>query len=134
MDMSQSKRKPYVRKVKKTWWLKHAFYTNYMLREGTCLFVGAYVVTLMWGLLRLSQGPDAFSGWLASLHSPLAIVFHLIALAACLFHAFTWFSLAPKAIRLFKGEELMPEKPIIMAQYIGLAVVSLIVLIVAILA
>ncbi len=134
MDMSQSKRKPYVRKVKKTWWLKNAFYTTYMLREGTSIFVGAYVVTLMWGLLRLSQGADAFAGWLESLQSPLAIIFHLLALASCLFHASTWFSLAPKAIRLFKGEELMPEKPIIMAQYIGLAVVSVIVLLVAILA
>lgn len=134
MDMSQSKRKPYVRKVKKTWWLKNAFYTTYMLREGTSIFVGAYVVTLMWGLLRLSQGADAFAGWLESLQSPLAIIFHLLALASCLFHSSTWFSLAPKAIRLFKGEELMPEKPIIMAQYIGLAVVSVIVLLVAILA
>ncbi len=134
MDLSQSKRKPYVRKVKKSWWLKNAFYTHYMLREGTSIFVGAYVVVLLWGLLRLSQGPDAFAAWLASLHSPLAILFHLIALAACLFHAKTWFSLAPKAIRVFKGDQLLPEKPIIMAQYIGLAAVSVIVLIVAIIA
>jgi fumarate reductase subunit C len=61
-------------------------------------------------------------------------LFHLLALAACLFHAKTWFSLAPKAIRIFKGEELLPAKPIIMAQYIGLAVVSVIVLLIAILA
>jgi fumarate reductase subunit C len=126
MDMSQSKRKPYVRQLKKSWWLRNSFYTGYMLREGTCLFVGAYTVILLCGLLRLSQGADAFNGWLNALHSPLAILFHLVALAACLFHAKTWFSLAPKAIRVFKGEELIPAKPIIMAQYIGLAAVSVI--------
>lgn len=134
MDLSQSKRKPYVRKVQKTWWLKNVFYTQYMLREGTSIFVGAYVVTLMWGLLRLSQGADAFNAWVSALHSPMAIFFHLLALVSCLFHAKTWFSLAPKAIRVFKGEELLPEKPIIFAQWIGLAVVSVIVLLIAILA
>ncbi len=134
MDISQSKRKPYVRQVKKSWWLRNSFYTGYMLREGTCVFVGAYAVILLCGLFRLSQGPEAFAGWLAALHNPLAILFHLLALVACLFHAKTWFSLAPKAIRIFKGEELLPEKPIIMAQYIGLAVVSVIVLLIAILA
>jgi fumarate reductase subunit C len=134
MDLSQSKRKPYVRKLKKSWWLKNAFYTQYMLREGTCVFVGAYAVTLMWGLLRLSQGAEAFSGWVSALHSPIAIFFHLLALVACLFHAKTWFSLAPKAIRVFKGEELLPEKPIVMAQWVGLAVVSVFVLLIAILA
>ena len=30
-----SKRKPYVRKVPASWWLRHAFYTKYMIREGT---------------------------------------------------------------------------------------------------
>lgn len=134
MDMSQSKRKPYVRQMKKRWWLRNSLYTGYMVREGTCIFVGAYAVVLLWGLLRLTQGPEAFAGWLDSMHSPLAILFHLIALAACLFHATTWFSLAPKAIRVFKGEELIPAKPIIMAQYIGLAAVSVIVLLVALLA
>ena len=80
MDISQSKRKPYVRQVKKSWWLRNSFYTGYMLREGTCFFVGAYAVILLCGLLRLSQGVAAFAGWLAALHSPLAILFHLLAL------------------------------------------------------
>ena len=74
MDISQSKRKPYVRQVKKSWWLRNSFYTGYMLREGTCIFVGAYAVILLCGLLRLSQGPEAFAGWLAaSRHASSAV-------------------------------------------------------------
>ncbi len=130
MDMTQSKRKPYVRTMKKNWWLRNAFYTGYMLREGTSLFVSIYAVTLLWGLLRLSQGPEAFAGWLESLSHPLVVLFHLLVLAACLFHAKTWFALAPKAMRIFRGEEMVPDKPIVMAQYIALGVVSLVVLIV----
>jgi len=114
MNNTDSKRKPYVREMKKDWWLKNAFYTGYMIREGTSIFVSIY----------------AFNGWLESLQSPIAILFHVIALAACLFHAKTWFALAPKAMRIFRGEDLVPEKPIVLAQYVALAVVSLLVLII----
>lgn len=124
MNNTQSKRKPYVREMKKDWWLKNAFYTGYMIREGTSIFVSIYAVVLMWGLLRLVQGQEAFNGWLESLQSPIAILFHVIALAACLFHAKTWFALAPKAMRIFRGEDLLPEKPIVIVQYVALAVVS----------
>ncbi|MDO2949184.1 fumarate reductase [Aeromonas simiae] len=130
MNNENSKRKPYVREMKKDWWLKNAFYTGYMIREGTSLFVSIYAVVLMWGLLRLVQGPDAFNAWLESLQNPLAILFHVIALAACLFHAKTWFALAPKAMRIFKGDQLIPEKPIVLVQYVALAVVSALVLII----
>ena len=102
MNNTESKRKPYVREMKKDWWLKNAFYTGYMIREGTSIFVSIYAVVLMWGLLRLVQGQEAFNGWLESLQSPVAILFHVIALAACLFHAKTWFALAPKAMRIFR--------------------------------
>lgn len=133
-DMTQSKRKPYVRPVKKDWWVHHHFYLHYMLREGTCIFVGIYAFTLMWGLMRLSQGPAEFAGWVHAMTNPFIMLFHLVALVACLFHALTWFSLAPKAIRILKGEEIMPAKPIIMAQYIALGVVSVVVLLFVILA
>ena len=134
MDNSQSKRKPYVRPVDRNWWTKSRFFLLYMLREGTSLFVSTYAVILLVGLLRLSQGPEAFAGWQAALTHPLSILFHLAILAACLFHAKTWFELAPKAMRLMKGEELFPAKPIILAQYAALGVVSLVVLLVTLIA
>ena len=61
MNNTESKRKPYVREMKKDWWLKNAFYTGYMIREGTSIFVSIYAVVLMWGLLRLVQGQEAFN-------------------------------------------------------------------------
>ena len=60
----------------------------------------------------------------------IATANNVVALAACLFHAKTWFALAPKAMRIFRGEDLVPEKPIVIAQYLALAVVSLLVLII----
>jgi len=123
-----SKRKPYVRKVPASWWLRHAFYTKYMIREGTSVFLTAYSLILFTGLLRLSQGAAAFNGWQEALTSPLAIGFHVVALALAVYHTVTWFSLAPKAIDLRLGERKLPDSWIIAGHYAALALVSVIVL------
>ncbi len=89
-----SKRKPYVRPMA-GWWKKNPFYVEYMVHEGTALFVAAYAITLLVGLVRLGQGPEAWAGWLEALKSPLSIVFHIALLVAIAYHAFTWFKLFP---------------------------------------
>lgn len=89
-----SKRRPYVRPMD-GWWKKNPFYVEYMVHEGTALFVAAYAITLLVGLIRLGQGPEAWAGWLAAMQNPLAIVCHLAMLVAVAYHAFTWFKLFP---------------------------------------
>ena len=89
-----SKRRPYVRPMD-GWWKKNPFYVEYMVHEGTALFVAAYAITLLVGLVRLGQGEMAWNGWLEAMKSPLAIIFHLALLAAIAYHAFTWFKLFP---------------------------------------
>lgn len=77
------------------WWKKNPYYVEYMIHEGTALFVALYAITLTFGLIRLGQGEVAWNGWLEAMKSPLAIVFHLVLLAAIAYHAFTWFKLFP---------------------------------------
>lgn len=77
------------------WWKKNPFYVEYMVHEGTALFVAAYAITLLVGLVRLGQGPEPWAGWLDAMKSPLSIVFHLALLVAIAYHAFTWFKLFP---------------------------------------
>lgn len=89
-----SKRRPYVRPMD-GWWKKNPFYVEYMVHEGTALFVAAYAITLLVGLVRLGQGPEAWAGWLEAMKSPLSIVFHLALLVAIAYHALTWFKLFP---------------------------------------
>ena len=89
-----SKRRPYVRSMG-GWWKKNPFYVEYMVHEGTALFVAAYAITLLVGLVRLGQGPEAWGGWLAAMQNPLSIVCHLAMLVAIAYHAFTWFKLFP---------------------------------------
>ena len=58
-----SKRRPYVRPMD-GWWKKNPFYVEYMVHEGTALFVAAYAITLLVGVIRLGQGEAAWNGWL----------------------------------------------------------------------
>jgi fumarate reductase subunit C len=111
------------------WWLRNPFYTRYMIREGTSILVGIYTVVLLVGLIRLYQGEVAFNGWLEALKSPVSIVFSLVALAAAAYHTYTWFAIAPKAMRIQLGSNFVDGKLITAAHYAGAVVVSVFVLI-----
>ena len=110
-------RKPYIRKLPKSWWLKQGRYTSYMVRELTCVFLAAYTVLVLVGLYRLSQGPAPYDAFLQALRSPLGIAFHAAALVFALIHTVTWFGLAPKAMPLRIGEQAVPAGAIVMAHY-----------------
>lgn len=105
-----SKRKPYVRPME-GWWKKNPYFVEYMVHESTALFVAAYALTLLVGLLRLSQGEVAWNGWLDAMKSPLSIVFHLALLVAIAYHAFTWFKLFPLTMPpvVVDGKKVAPE-------------------------
>ncbi|QFI38404.1 fumarate reductase subunit C [Moritella marina ATCC 15381] len=112
-----SKRKPYVQELPTDWWMKQLFYTKYMIREGSSVFITIYSLILAWGVLRLSQGEAAFNAWMTSLQSPVAIIVHLIALALALYHTITWFSLAPKAVDLWIKGKALDDKFIVSGHY-----------------
>jgi len=117
-------RKPYMRKLPTWWWLSQRRYTIYMIRELTCIFIGAYAVLIVIGLLRLSHGRAEYDAFLDALQSPFGMVFHLLALLFALVHTVTWFGVTPKAMPLWLGERRVPDAAIIMAHYAGWIVVS----------
>lgn len=94
-------RRPYMRAMSASEWVfRHPRYVRYMLRELSCVFIGAWTLMAVWGLGQLAQGPAAWSSFLESLTSPASVVFHALALAFSLYHSVTWFNLTPKAIPL----------------------------------
>ena len=119
-----SKRKPYTRELPTDWWMKQLFYTKYMIREGSSVFITIYSLMLAWGVLRLSQGEAAFNAWMTSLQSPVAIIVHLIALGLALYHTITWFSLAPKAVDLWIKGKRLNDKVIVTGHYAAFAVAT----------
>jgi len=121
-------RRPYVREVRRRWWLGQRRYVVYMARELTSLFVGFYCALLVLGLWRVAQGAAAWEAFLAALSSPLGVAFQVVCLAFAAFHSVTWFALTPKAMPLMLRGELVPAKTIVGLHYGAWAVVSLIVL------
>jgi len=86
--------RPYVRSMD-GWWKRKAYYVRYMAREVTALFVAAYALVLLVGVVRLSQGEAAFNGWLQALKTPLSLAFHLVVLATFVYHTWSWFNIMP---------------------------------------
>ncbi|MBF0095012.1 MAG: fumarate reductase subunit C [Alphaproteobacteria bacterium] len=124
-------RKPYIRPIPKTsWYMRDGRYKRYMLREVTCVFIGAYTGVLTMGLLRLSQGKEAYEAFLQAMNTPSAIVFHILALLFAVYHSTTWFNVTPQAMPIMKGDDFLPGKVIVTAHYAGWAVVSLFILLV----
>lgn len=123
-----STRKPYVRPMA-GWWLKNPVYVRYILRESTAVFVGIYAVILLVGLLRLSSGEAAWNNWLIAMQSPGAILFHVVALGAAVYHSVTWFSVAPKVMPpLIINGEKVPVAKIVTGQYIFAGIIYLVLL------
>jgi len=118
-------RKPYIRTLSSTsWWLAQPRYIRYMAREVSCVLIGAYTGVIVVGLLRLSEGANAWTGFVAAMQTPASVVFHLLALAFALYHTTTWFNVTPKAMPLQFGDTQVPGSIIIGAHYAGWIVIS----------
>ncbi len=121
-------RRPYMRPMA-GWWRRNPFYLFYMLRESTAVFVTLYALQLLYGVYTLTVGQAAFEAWLARLQHPVYIVFHALALAAALLHAFTWFNVAPKAMpALYLGTRRVSDRTVVRVQFVIFFVVSAIML------
>lgn len=102
-----SARKPYTRPMA-GWWRKNPYFVEYMVHEGTALFVAAYALILLISLTFLASGEAAWNRWLGFLTSPLCIAIHVVLLVAFLYHTWTWFNIMPLTLPpiLVNGERV----------------------------
>ena len=122
-------RRPYIRPVRRySWWLSQPRYIRYMLREVSAAFIGAYILVLIVGLLRLGQGPAAYESFLGAVLSPAGVAFSLITFVFAVYHSVTWFGVTPKAMPLRMGGKAVPQAIIVGAHWFGWAVASLLIL------
>ena len=93
------------------WWKKNPYYVEYMVHEATALFVAAYAVVLLVGLVRLGQSADAWAGWLEAMKSPLSLIFHVVLLAGSAYHTYSWFKIMPITLPpiVVSGKKLAPN-------------------------
>ena len=126
-----TKRKAYVRPMPSTWWKNLPFYRFYMLREGTAVTVVWFSVLLICGIFSLKHGPESWANFVGFLQNPIVVILNLITLAGALLHTKTWFELAPKAANIIVKDAKMGPEPIIKGLWVVTALVTVVVLFVA---
>jgi len=114
----------YRRRVSVWWWLQSRSYTGFVLRELTSVFVALFALVLLWQIRALAHGPEAYTRFLGRLRSPLFVAFHAVALLFVLFHSFTWFNLAPKAMVVRLKGKRVPDLVVAGANYAAWVVLS----------
>jgi fumarate reductase subunit C len=99
----------YRERVSTWWWLGEWHYLKFILRELSSLSVAWFVALTLLQLRALSRGPEVYARFANRLQSPLMIVLNLIAFCFVLFHAITWFNLAPRAMPVRVRGKRVPE-------------------------
>ncbi|MGH2399044.1 MAG: fumarate reductase subunit C [bacterium] len=116
----------YRRPVPLLWWLGTPAYVRFAIRELTCVFIAAYVILLLILIVRIAAGPAAYEAYLRWLQSPALVAFHVVALAAAVYHTLTWLRLAPLAVVVRVRGRRVPPSAIIggnVAAWIAISVV-----------
>jgi len=115
------------------WWMKKGAYLVFILRELSSAFIAWFVVFTLLGAGALMQGDPglgreaAWSAFLAWARRPPVVALNLLTLFFVVFHAVTWFNLAPKAMVLRVRGRRVPAKWILIANLAAWAGFSLLV-------
>jgi fumarate reductase subunit C len=108
------------------WWLGNPAYVRFAIRELTCVFIAAYVILLLILVARIAAGPAAYEGYLQWLRSPALVGFHVVALAAAVYHTLTWLRLAPLAVVVRVRGRRVPPSAIIAGNIAAWIVISVV--------
>ena len=117
----------YRRQVSTWWWLARWPYLKFILREISSVFVAWFVVVLLLEIRALSRGPESYAAFERWLQNPLIVLLNLITLLFVVFHAITWFNVAPRAMAIRLGGRRVPDLWIVGANYVSWAAISLVV-------
>ncbi|HSC28155.1 MAG TPA: hypothetical protein VLD67_12825 [Vicinamibacterales bacterium] len=111
-------------RVSTYWWLSRWSYFRFITRELSSVFVAWAVVFLLMLVRAAGQGPEAYSEFLRWSANPLVLLLNLLTLALVVFHAITWFNLAPQAMVVRMGGKRVPGSLIAASNYAAWAVVT----------
>jgi fumarate reductase subunit C len=114
-------------RVSTYWWLEKPSYFAFVLREGSCLFVGWFVVYLLLLVYRVLQGDAAYQEFLAWSAHPRVVVLNVISLVFLVYHAITFFDAAPRALAVHIGKTRVPERVVGVSHYAAWLVASVLV-------
>jgi fumarate reductase subunit C len=106
------------------WWLKRGAYLAFILRELSSVFIAWFVVYFLLLVHAVSRGNDSYQQFLTWSASPVVVVVNVVSLFFVLFHAVTWFNLAPQAMVVRLQGKRVPGTWIAAFNYLAWALVS----------
>ena len=115
------------RHVSTYWWLRKWSYFAFILREISSVFVAWSVVYLLLLVYAAGQGATEYSLFLDWSRQPWVLLVNVCSLLLVVFHAITWFNLAPQAMVVRLGHKHVPGSLIALSNYAAWVVVSAIV-------
>ena len=103
------------------WWLKRRAYLAFITRELSSIFIAWFIVYLLLLIRAVSQGETSYRQFLDWSRHPLVLLLNVVTLFFVLFHAVTWFNLAPKAMVVRMGGKRVPASVISASNYLAWA-------------
>jgi fumarate reductase subunit C len=123
-DPARAQPRRYRPPVSRLWWLRRTSYLLFVLRELSSVFVAWFVVYLLLLVRAVSRGDAAYQEFLSWSRSPFVLLLNLVALLLVVFHAVTWFNLAPRAMVMHWRGRRVPGVWIAAANYAAWAAAS----------
>jgi fumarate reductase subunit C len=114
----------YRRRVSTWWWLGRLPYLIFILREVSSVFIAWFVVFTLLQIRAISGSASDYDSFKAFARHPLVIGLNVISLFFVVFHAITWFSLAPKAMVVRLRGQRVPARWILLGNLAAWALVS----------
>ena len=106
------------------WWAGRRSYLIFVLRELSSIFIAWSVVFLLLLVHAVSQGGKQYQQFLNLSSNPWMLALNVVTLAFLVFHAITWFSLAPQAMVVRLRGNRVPRSWITGAHYAAWALLS----------
>ena len=106
------------------WWVGRRSYLVFVLRELSSVFVAWSVVFLLLLVRAVGQGGAGYQRFLDLSGNPWMLALNAVTLAFIVFHAVTWFNLAPQAMVVRLRGKRVPRTWIAGAHYAGWALLS----------
>ena len=106
------------------WWLGRGSYLAFILRELSSVFVAWFVAFLLLLVRAVSAGDSAYREFLQWSATPFPLLLNIVTLLFVVFHAITWFNLAPQAMVVKVGKAPVPGSVIAGSNYAAWVVVS----------
>ena len=114
----------YRRRVSVWWWLESWRSAKFVLRELTSFGVAFFALITLWQVSALAGGLNSWTFLQYWLSSPISIFLHVVALIFIVYHAVTWFHLAPRAMVVRLRGNRLPDSAIILGNYLAWFVAS----------